>query len=73
MRVTDLVRQHPGFMAKVSHLRSLFERHVREEEQEFLPVVDARLPVDVSERLGEQMKELFDTLVVRSRRSLKVA
>jgi len=27
----------------------------------------------VSERLGEQMKERFDTLVVRSRRSLKVA
>lgn len=65
-RILSADMSDPGFMAKVTKLRKLFAHHVREEEQEILPKVDEKLPTDMNERLGEQLKELFDVLVERS-------
>jgi iron-sulfur cluster repair protein YtfE (RIC family) len=59
----------PDFTAKVTTLRGLIEHHVREEERELLPKIDASLSREANEQLGRHMEELFKTLVLRSNRT----
>jgi len=49
----------PGFHARASVLRELFQRHVREEEDDLLPRADREIDEGRLEELGKQMEARF--------------
>lgn len=53
----------PRFKARVVALKELIEHHVEEEEEELFPKVDAKMDEAANERLGAQMKAVFDDQV----------
>lgn len=67
-RVLKVSVLDPDFTAKVTTLKELIEHHVKEEEQELLPKIDAGIPAEINHQMGESMEELFTTLVTRSTR-----
>lgn len=52
----------PGFHARVSVLRELVQRHVREEEDDLFPRADREMDEERLEEIGEQMEARFEDL-----------
>lgn len=51
------------FQAKITALKDLIERHVKEEETELFPLVEKALGDEKLEALGKEMKAAFDQAV----------
>lgn len=60
----------PSFHARVSVLRELVQRHVREEEDDLIPRVDREIDEDRLEDLGEQMEARFEEVVSKDVKTL---
>lgn len=50
-------------LPRLTVLKELIDHHVKEEETELFPKVQAKLPSDELDRLGVMMEELFDRAV----------
>lgn len=69
-----LLLADPGHqIPRVTVLKELIEHHVKEEEQELFPKVQAKLSSEELERLGVQMEELFDRAVAAGLERIVVA
>jgi iron-sulfur cluster repair protein YtfE (RIC family) len=62
-RLLAVDAKDPTFRAKVTALKELIQHHVEEEEEELFPKVEKALEGGELERLGAQMKDMFEEVV----------